>query len=162
MKVAVLAGDGVGPEVIAEAVKVLGALDGLRPEVERAPVGGAAYDEARDPIPEATLSLAKKADAILFGAVGGPQYDALPRQAARAGDPQAQEGARPVREPPARVGVPRARGRIDAQARGRVRLGYPDPARAHRRHLLRATARDPQARRRDPRRLRHHALLRAR
>ena len=79
MKIAVLAGDGVGPEVIAEAVKVLGALDGLRLEVERAPVGGAAYDEARDPIPEATLSLAKKADAVLFGAVGGPQYDALPR-----------------------------------------------------------------------------------
>jgi 3-isopropylmalate dehydrogenase len=60
-------------------VKVLGALDGLRFELERAPVGGAAYDEARDPIPEATLSLAKKADAVLFGAVGGPQYDALPR-----------------------------------------------------------------------------------
>jgi 3-isopropylmalate dehydrogenase len=79
MKIAVLAGDGVGPEVIAEAVKVLGALDGLRFELERAPVGGAAYDEARDPIPEATLSLAKKADAVLFGAVGGPQYDALPR-----------------------------------------------------------------------------------
>ena len=79
MKIAVLAGDGVGPEVIAEAVKVLGALDGLRLEVERAPVGGAAYDQERDPIPEATLSLAKKADAVLFGAVGGPQYDALPR-----------------------------------------------------------------------------------
>jgi 3-isopropylmalate dehydrogenase len=79
MKIAVLAGDGVGPEVIAEAVKVLGALDGLSFELERAPVGGAAYDEARDPIPEATLSLAKKADAVLFGAVGGPQYDALPR-----------------------------------------------------------------------------------
>src|SRR5262252_9539916 len=78
MKIAVLPGDGVGPEVIAEAVKVLRVL-GVRLEVERAPVGGAAYDEARDPIPEATLSLAKKADAILFGAVGGPQYDALPR-----------------------------------------------------------------------------------
>jgi 3-isopropylmalate dehydrogenase len=79
MKIAVLPGDGVGPEVIAEAVKVLGALDGLRLEMEHAPVGGAAYDAARDPIPEGTLSLAKRADAVLFGAVGGPQYDALPR-----------------------------------------------------------------------------------
>ena len=80
MKIAVLPGDGVGPEVIAEAVKVLGALDGLRLHVERAQVGGAAYDAAGDPIPEATLALAKRADAVLFGAVGGPQYDALPRE----------------------------------------------------------------------------------
>src|SRR5262245_53685836 len=80
MKIAVLAGDGVGPEVIAEAVKVLAALDGLRLEMEQAPVGGAAYDAARDPIPESTLALARKADAVLFGAVGGPSYDALPRE----------------------------------------------------------------------------------
>jgi 3-isopropylmalate dehydrogenase len=80
MKIAVLAGDGVGPEVIAEAVKVLGALDGLGLDLEHAPVGGAAYDTAGDPIPETTLSLAKSADAILFGAVGGPRYDALPRE----------------------------------------------------------------------------------
>src|SRR5215831_5661401 len=80
MKIAVLAGDGVGPEVIAEAVKVLGALDGLRLDVESAPVGGAAFDAAGDPIPEATLALTKRADAVLFGAVGGPQYDALPRE----------------------------------------------------------------------------------
>jgi 3-isopropylmalate dehydrogenase len=79
VNIAVLAGDGVGPEVIAEAVKVLRALDGLRLQIERAPVGGAAYDAAGDPIPAATLALAKSADAILFGAVGGPQYDALPR-----------------------------------------------------------------------------------
>ena len=80
MKIAVLAGDGVGPEVIAEAVKVLGALGGIRLELEQAPVGGAAYDAAGDPIPEATLSLAQRADAVLFGAVGGVQYDALPRE----------------------------------------------------------------------------------
>jgi 3-isopropylmalate dehydrogenase len=79
MKIAVLAGDGVGPEVIAEAVKVLGALGGPGLGMEYAPVGGAAYDTAGDPIPEATLSLAKRADAVLFGAVGGPRYDALPR-----------------------------------------------------------------------------------
>ncbi|HET7200369.1 MAG TPA: isocitrate/isopropylmalate family dehydrogenase, partial [Burkholderiales bacterium] len=82
MKIAVLPGDGVGPEVIAEAVKVLDAFrpEGLRFELEQAPVGGAAYDAAGDPIPEATLALAKRADAILFGAVGGPKYDALPRE----------------------------------------------------------------------------------
>jgi 3-isopropylmalate dehydrogenase len=81
MKIAVLPGDGVGPEVIAEAVKVLDAFrrEGLGLEMERAPVGGAAYDSAGDPIPEATLALAKKADAVLFGAVGGPRYDTLPR-----------------------------------------------------------------------------------
>ncbi|HTQ73698.1 MAG TPA: 3-isopropylmalate dehydrogenase [Burkholderiales bacterium] len=78
MSIAVLPGDGVGPEVVAEAVKVLEAL-GLGLEIESAPVGGAAYDAAGDPIPGATLALAKRADAVLFGAVGGPRYDALPR-----------------------------------------------------------------------------------
>jgi 3-isopropylmalate dehydrogenase len=82
MKIAVLPGDGVGAEVIAEAVKVLAALKGrgLAFEIEQASVGGAAYDGSGDPLPEATLELARKADAILFGAVGGPRYDALPRE----------------------------------------------------------------------------------
>src|SRR5438046_9894540 len=82
MKIAVLPGDGVGAEVIAEAVKVLAALKGrgLAFEIEQAPIGGAAYDASGDPLPEATLELATKADAILFGAVGGPRYDALPRE----------------------------------------------------------------------------------
>ena len=82
MKIAVLPGDGVGAEVIAEAVKVLAALKGrgLAFEIEQAPVGGAAYDASGDPLPEATLELARRADAILFGAVGGPRYDALPRE----------------------------------------------------------------------------------
>ncbi len=81
MKIAVLAGDGVGPEVIAEAVKVLTALEreGLTLEIEQAPVGGAAYDAAGDPLPSPTLELARTADAILFGAVGGPRYDVAPR-----------------------------------------------------------------------------------
>ncbi len=82
MKIAVLPGDGVGMEVIAEAVKVLAALrrEGLAFEMEQAPVGGAAYDTSGDPLPDASLELAKKADAILFGAVGDPRYDALPRE----------------------------------------------------------------------------------
>src|SRR2546426_8902913 len=82
MKVAVLAGDGVGPEVIAEPSKVLAALrrEGSAFEMEQASVGGAAYDAAGDPLPGPTLELARAADAILFGAVGGPRYDALPRE----------------------------------------------------------------------------------
>ena len=81
MKIAVLAGDGIGPEIIAQAVKVLEALrrDGIRLELEPAPFGGAGFDAHGDPLPEPTLRLAKQADAVLCGAVGGPKYDALPR-----------------------------------------------------------------------------------
>ncbi len=81
MKIALLPGDGIGPEILREAVRVLDALrsDGLKIETEVAPVGGAAYDVAGDPLPEATLALARSADAVLFGAVGGPKYDTLPR-----------------------------------------------------------------------------------
>ena len=81
MKIAVLPGDGIGGEIIAEAVKVLRALErhGLRLELHEAPVGGVGYDAAGDPLPAATLTLAREADAILFGAVGGWEYDKLPR-----------------------------------------------------------------------------------
>jgi 3-isopropylmalate dehydrogenase len=81
MKIAVLPGDGIGPEIVAQAGKVLRALAsaGLKLELREAPVGGAGYDASGDPLPEATLALAREADAILFGAVGGWQYDQLPR-----------------------------------------------------------------------------------
>lgn len=81
MKLAVLPGDGIGPEIVAQAVKVLNALksDGAKIEMETAPIGGAGYDAAGDPLPEATLKLARAADAVLLGAVGGPQYDTLDR-----------------------------------------------------------------------------------
>ncbi|MFZ9138319.1 MAG: 3-isopropylmalate dehydrogenase [Hylemonella sp.] len=79
MKIAVLPGDGIGVEIVAEAVKVLRALD-LKFEMETAPVGGAAYEQAGHPLPESTLNLAKQADAILFGAVGDWKYDSLERQ----------------------------------------------------------------------------------
>ena len=81
MKIAVLAGDGIGPEIIAQAVKVLDVLkrDGLNLELEHAPYGGAGYDTHGDPLPAQTLRVAMHADAVLCGAVGGPQYDALPR-----------------------------------------------------------------------------------
>ena len=79
MKIAVLPGDGIGPEIVAEAVKVLKALD-PRFDLEEAPVGGAAYDLSGHPLPPATLDLAKSADAILFGAVGDWKYDTLARE----------------------------------------------------------------------------------
>jgi 3-isopropylmalate dehydrogenase len=79
MKIAILPGDGIGTEIVAEAVKVLNALD-LRIETETALVGGAAYDAHGHPLPEATLRLAKAADAVLFGAVGDWKYDKLERQ----------------------------------------------------------------------------------
>jgi 3-isopropylmalate dehydrogenase len=80
-RIAVLAGDGIGPEVVAEALKVLRALahEGLRFEFSAADVGGIAVERHGDPLPPATLELARASDAILFGAVGGPQYDKAPR-----------------------------------------------------------------------------------
>ena len=81
MKIAVLAGAGIGPEITAQAVRVLEVLarDGLDVQTESALVGGAAVDATGDPLPEETLRVCESARAILFGAVGGPAYDKLPR-----------------------------------------------------------------------------------
>ncbi|MDO8825225.1 3-isopropylmalate dehydrogenase [Methylophaga sp.] len=78
-KIAVLAGDGIGPEIVAEAVKVLNAFkqDGLDIELEYGLIGGAAYDETGSPLPDETLQMAKQADAILLGAVGGYKWESL-------------------------------------------------------------------------------------
>jgi 3-isopropylmalate dehydrogenase len=78
MKIAVLPGDGIGTEIVAEAVKVLNVLD-LKFEMETALVGGTAYEAHGHPLPDATLKLAKEADAVLFGAVGDWKYDKLER-----------------------------------------------------------------------------------
>lgn len=78
-KIAVLPGDGIGKEIVAEAVKVLKVL-GESFEMEFAPVGGAGYEAKGHPLPEDTLKLAKEADAILFGAVGDWKYDTLARE----------------------------------------------------------------------------------
>jgi 3-isopropylmalate dehydrogenase len=82
-KVLVLPGDGIGPEITEQAVKVLNRLKeegSLDVEMVHGLVGGAAYDETGSPLPEETMKLAQEADAILLGAVGGPQYDNLPRE----------------------------------------------------------------------------------
>jgi len=78
MKIAVLPGDGIGQEIVAQAVRVLRVLE-LKVELEEALVGGAAYEVHGHPLPEATLDLAKAADAVLFGAVGDWKYDKLER-----------------------------------------------------------------------------------
>ncbi|MFW7342753.1 3-isopropylmalate dehydrogenase [Pollutimonas sp. H1-120] len=78
-KIAVLPGDGIGPEITEQALRVLGAL-GLDLDAQTAPVGGAAYAAQGHPLPPATLDLAKNSAAILFGAVGDWQYDSLPRE----------------------------------------------------------------------------------
>ena len=81
MKIAMLPGDGIGTEIVAEAAKVLERLrrDGLPIETETAPIGGAGYDAVGQPLPEATLAIAQRADAVVLGAVGGPKYESLPR-----------------------------------------------------------------------------------
>jgi 3-isopropylmalate dehydrogenase len=81
-KILCLPGDGIGPEVVDQAEQVLRCLAkdfGLASEIEHAPIGGAAYDAAGDPLPETTLAAARAADAVLLGAVGGPKWEALPR-----------------------------------------------------------------------------------
>ena len=82
-KLLVLPGDGIGPEIVAEALKAIEVLCqkyGLNVQVQQAPIGGAAYDVEGDPLPNETLKLARDSDAILLGAVGGPQYESLPRK----------------------------------------------------------------------------------
>jgi 3-isopropylmalate dehydrogenase len=78
-KIAILPGDGIGPEIVAQAVKVLKHLKvgGLDVELNEAPVGGTAYDLHGHSLPESTLSLAREADAVLLGAVGGPKWDGM-------------------------------------------------------------------------------------
>ena len=78
MKIAVLPGDGIGPEITKQAVKVIDAF-GLSDSIEYGLIGGAGYDEYKDPLPKNTLELARAADAILLGAVGDWKYDSLPR-----------------------------------------------------------------------------------
>jgi 3-isopropylmalate dehydrogenase len=82
-KIAVLAGDGIGQEIIAATLDVVECLQqefGFSAELEHAAIGGAGYDAFGHPLPEQTLAICQQADAILFGAIGGPQYDGLERE----------------------------------------------------------------------------------
>ena len=82
MKIAVLPGDGIGPEIMAQALRVLDFFkaEGMPIEIETGLIGGCAVDATGVPLPDSTLKLALEADAVLLGAVGGPQYDTLPRE----------------------------------------------------------------------------------
>jgi 3-isopropylmalate dehydrogenase len=111
MKIAVLPGDGIGPEITAQAVRVLQALD-LGLEMTHAPVGGAGYDASGDPLPAQTLAVCEASRAILFGSVGGPKYDTLPR------------ASRPEQ------GLLRLRKHFDLYANLRPALVYPELAHA--------------------------------
>jgi 3-isopropylmalate dehydrogenase len=81
LKIAILPGDGIGPEIVAQAVALLDVLraEGLAIETTQAPIGGAGYDAAGHPLPPETVAIAQEADAVLLGAVGGPRYDTLAR-----------------------------------------------------------------------------------
>ena len=106
MKIAILPGDGIGPEIVgagAARARRCCAATACRSRPRRAPIGGAGYDAAGDPLPAATLALAQASDAVLLGAVGGPQYDTLPRELRpEQGLLAHPQGAGAVREPAAR------------------------------------------------------------
>lgn len=81
-KIAILAGDGIGPEIVQATLGVIECLQqefDFAVELEHAAIGGAGYDQFGQPLPDETLEICRKADAILFGAIGGPQYDSLER-----------------------------------------------------------------------------------
>ena len=123
LKIAALAGDGIGPEVMREALKVLGAVEKkfhLHLAITEAPVGWAGIDAAGQALPDATLALCKLSDAILFGSVGLPDRDpddserAAARTRGAAAHPQ---GVRPVREPAARPAPQSAGARVSVAPR---------------------------------------------
>ena len=80
-KILVLPGDGIGPEIVNEAVKVIDCLreHGVTLELQNGLIGGAAYDATHSPLPAETITQAEACDAVLLGAVGGPQYDGVER-----------------------------------------------------------------------------------
>ena len=132
-KVLILAGDGIGPDIMREAEKVLAALVaqyGLDITVEHALVGGAAYDDCGTPLPEQTLQLALASDAVLFGAVGGPKWDGLARdlrpERGRIAAPAC--GTCPVCQPEAGADLPATGGCLVAEAGTGQWTGHPDRA----------------------------------
>ena len=139
--VVILPGDGIGPEIVAEGRRVLehvSASHALGLDVEERVFGGAAWDECGDPLPEATLAACREADAILLGAIGGPRFDAAPREL------RPERGLLRLRRElglfanlrPALL-YPRARRCELAEGGARRGARHHDRARADRRHLLR-------------------------
>ena len=108
-KIAVLAGDGVGPEIIAAAVEILKAC--LPVELERGLIGGAAIEATGDPLPQTTLELVESSDAVLLGPVGGPRWG---------GQVRGEEGLERLRQHPRRLRQP-APGALSGRGRARAR-----------------------------------------
>ncbi len=161
-KLLLLPGDGIGPEVMAEVKKLIAWMNahGMGTfETEEGLVGGCCYDAHKVAITDDTMAKAHAADAVIFGAVGGPKWDkrAL-RRAAGGGAAAAAQGARPVRQHPAGDLLPGARRRFEPQARGGRRARHHHPARAHRRRLFRRAQDHHRSRQRPEARGRHPGL----
>ena len=140
-KIAVLPGDGIGPEVVAEALKVLKKTEqlfGYRFETEEALFGGIAIDEKGTPLPDETLQLCREADAVLLGAVGGPKWDDNPKEFAP-GNRTARhpQRARTVLEHPPCARIRLSARRLDDQKGSAGRNGFDRRARTDGRHLFR-------------------------
>ncbi len=140
-KLLLLPGDGIGPEVMAEVKKLIAWMNahGMGTfETEEGLVGGSCYDAHKVSITDATMAKAHAADAVIFGAVGGPKWDkrAL-RCAAGSGPAAAAQGPRALRQPPSGRDLSGAGRRLGAQARTGRGPRHHDPSRAHRRRLFR-------------------------
>ncbi len=138
-QILVLPGDGVGPEIMAEAEKVLRILQrhhGLDAALEHGLIGGAAIDAEGVPLPDATLAAARKSDAILFGAIGGARWDNIERSL------RPERGLLAIRaglgaQSAAGHGVPGTGGILESESGPGFRTGHHDSARTHRRYLFR-------------------------
>ncbi len=157
-----LPGDGIGPEVMAEVEKVIAALqaDGAaRFELDRGLVGGAAYDAHAVAISDADMAKAQAADAVLLGAVGGPQVGRRALRGAARGRPAAPaQGHAALRQPAPGDLLPGPGRRLVAEARTRRRARSRDRARTDRRRLFRRTEGDHRPRQRPEARRRHAGL----
>ena len=160
-KLLLLPGDGIGPEVMREVEKIVGWFRkrGIGFETETDLVGGAAYDAHRSAITDDAMKRAQDADAVLFGAVGGPKWDTRALCGAPRGRPAAPaQGSRPVRQPSPGDLLSGAGRRLLAQARDRRRPRHHDRARTHRRRLFRRAEGDRDAGGRLAARRRHADL----
>ncbi len=161
-KLLLLPGDGIGPEVMREARRIIDWLErkrGIVFELEEDVVGGASIDTRGTPLAESTLALAKAADAVLFGAVGGPRVgQARLRQAPRNRHPRPAPRTRPVRQPAPCHCLRPAGLRQHAEARNRAGPRHHDRPREHRRHLFRRAPRHHHAAGRPAPRHQHGGL----
>ena len=161
-KLLLLPGDGIGPEVMAEVKKLIAWMNshGMGTfETEEGLVGGSCYDAHKVSITDATMAKAHAADAVMFGAVGGPKWDKVPlRRAAGGGPAAAAQGPRALRQPAPGGDLSGAGRRLGAQARAGRGPRHHHPARAHRRRLFRRAEDHHRPRQRPEARHRHPGL----